>query len=488
MPARVRVLASIVIVVAACAPAQPGAAVDDAAASDAAPPGSDAAPGPCTTRITYGRAWIHGANHPADDDVADGDVDWDGTCIDDGASSYALLSNGWKPYFAGHAACELALDHAPACASRARCATRVSYGAAWLHPPQHAAQHDDVDGRVFWDGACNAAGADSVAQLSNGWAPHFAGAASCALSMRWTDCGGLYANPVMPRGCADPGVVRDGDRYVMSCTSGNAADAFPIYVSHDLASWTAHGHILPAAARPGWARGDFWAPEIHRVGAGWVAYWSARGADGKLAIGAATAADPLGPYTALAQPLVHDAGVGLIDASEYTAPDGTPYLLWKEDGNAQGQATPIHARALAADGLSLVGARATLVTNDQPWEGNLVEAPWMIAHAGSYYLFYSGNAYYDGRYAIGVARASSPLGPFTKLAQPIVTTGGDWVGPGHCSVVDGSADTYVVYHAWRAGHVNGPGDERLVLVDQVQWQGGWPVVAGAPSSRSRPRP
>ena len=456
-----------------------GQAGGDAAPGDAA---TGDAPAGCTTHITYGQAWIHGANHPAQDDVAHDDVTWDGTCTDDGANSYAVLSNGWKPYFSGHGACELALDHAASCANVGSCATRITYGSAWIHGTNHPNQYDDVAARVF--GECNG----SVGTLSNGWAPHFSGTNTCELSFRWTECGGLYTNPVMPTGCADPGVVWDGAHYLMTCTSGNAANAFPIYASTDLVSWTQQGFIFPQAKKPAWAVSDFWAPEIHRVGTHWVAYFSARGSDGVLAVGAASADDPLGPYTPLAQPLVHDPNMGLIDASEVKGSDGTVYLLWKEDGNAQGKPTPIHARALAADGLSLASSpTATLITNDQPWEGNVIEGPFMIEHAGMYYLFYSGNSYASTAYAIGVARASSPTGPFTKLANPIVTTGGAWAGPGHCSVVDGHADQYVVYHAWEAGHVNAaPG--RLPLVDQIVWVNGWPSVPLAPSNASRPLP
>ncbi|MEJ7601873.1 MAG: family 43 glycosylhydrolase [Kofleriaceae bacterium] len=131
----------------------------------------------------------------------------------------------------------------------------------------------------------------------------------------------------------------------------------------------------------------------------------------------------------------------------------------KEDGNATDAATPIRGRTLAADGRSLVGARATLITNDRTWEDNLVEAPFVVERAGMFHLFYSGNAYFDGRYAVGVARASSPLGPYTKTPDPIVTTRAPWVGPGHNSVVVGpGGDDYLVYHAWREGQVNGPGD------------------------------
>jgi arabinan endo-1,5-alpha-L-arabinosidase len=480
--------------------AEPG--LDSGAQPEAAPlqeGGRDAYPGPteaaspeaatpCSTRVSYGSAWIHSSNHPAMYDVAQVRVTWDGTCIDDGANSYALLSNGWKPYFTGNSACILALDYQGSCGTvPSACTTRVTYGPAWVPPANHPAHYDDVPGRVFGDGACHAAGGQTYADLSNGWQPHFNG--GCALSFEHTQCGGLYANPVIPHDCADPGVIRDGSQYVLACTSGNAANAYPIYTSPDLATWTAHGHIFPAGSWPSWARRDFWAPEIHRVGAGYVAYFSARGADGKLSIGAASAPAALGPFTDIGQPLVHDPAMGLIDASEITAPGGTPYALWKEDGNAVGRPTPIHAAQLAADGLSIAGSPATLITNDQPWEGAVTEAPFMVQNGGTFYLFYSGNSYANATYAVGVAKATSPLGPFTKAGGPIVATAGSWVGPGHCSVVDTpTGDTYMVYHAWPNGCVNGPGCGREPLTDAVFWQGGWPAVPLAPSMTSRPLP
>jgi len=449
----------------------------------------DAAPDadPCTTRVSYGSTWIHGSNHPDSFDVASGAVTWDGRCADDGANSYAVFSNGWKPYFQGHGACVVALDYAGSCASGKACSTRVSYGGAWLPPPNHPNAFDDLAGRVFSDGLCPDSGADSYADLSNGWQPHFTGHGTCETSFAYTQCGGLYENPVIPFDCPDPGVLADGGQYVLTCTSGNAQDAFPIFTSADLVHWTAKAHVFPSGKRPGWATSDFWAPEIHKVGSHYVAYFSARDQGGVLSVGAASASSPLGPFTDIGHPLIHDPNMGLIDASEIDA-NGTPYVLWKEDGNAVGKQTPIHAQKLAPDGLSLVGGASTLITNDQGWEGALVEGPFMIAHGGSYYLFYSGNAYAGASYAIGVARASSPLGPFTKAPGPILTTRGAWAGPGHCSVVDTPAgDTYMVFHAWESGSVGG-GPGRLVLTDAVSWSNGWPGVPLAPSRTTRPMP
>src|ERR1700738_1876104 len=112
---------------------------------------------------------------------------------------------------------------APAAAGAAAamaCATRIDYGTGWIHPAGHAASFDITDGVVTWDRICHDDGANSYALLSNGWKPYFSGNRACSLRLDYPGCG-VYANPVVPEGCADPGVVRDGNRWIVACTSGN---------------------------------------------------------------------------------------------------------------------------------------------------------------------------------------------------------------------------------------------------------------------------
>jgi arabinan endo-1,5-alpha-L-arabinosidase len=441
-----------------------------------APLATSAAPLACTTRITYGDKWIHSGTSMAD--VVSALVTWDGTCVNEGSNSYAVLSNGWKPYFTGNNACVMALD--TDCSGTQTCSTRVTYGDKWIHA--NPGTFDDAGGRVFWDRSCVNESPNSYALLSNSWKPYFNGSNACAMSFRYTGCGGLYQNPVVASDCPDPGVIFDGTQYVAACTGGG--DPFPLRTSKDLLTWTSAGSIFPSSRKPTWAKGDFWAPEIHRVGSRYIAYFTARHTDGVLSIGAATATSALGPFTDMGKPLVKDASMGMIDATFFTDTSGKPYLVWKADGNAVGQKTPIYAQPLSADGLSLTGTRTTLITNDRSWEGGVVEGPWVVQRDGYYYLFYSGNAYYDGRYAIGVARATSPLGPYTKASAPILKTVPGWEGPGHGSVVTTpSGGSAMVYHAWNSAHTG-----RVMLVDSIVWSNGWPSMPSAPSVGSRPLP
>src|ERR1700712_2888319 len=64
----------------------------------------------CSTRITYGSAWIRPPTHTDTWDDVSGVVTWDGSCeLDASGNSVAQLSNGWRPFFTGGKTCVIAI-------------------------------------------------------------------------------------------------------------------------------------------------------------------------------------------------------------------------------------------------------------------------------------------------------------------------------------------------------------------------------------------
>ena len=302
-----------------------------------------------------------------------------------------------------------------------------------------------------------------------------------------------YQNPVESFDCPDPGVLAvdapDGPNFYKVCTGG----PFPIRRSRDLVLWSDTGAVVLPNGKPAWAANGNrnWAPELHRVGAGFIVYFTTVNGANVLSIGAAHAADPLGPWSETGGPLVEHP-LGVIDAT-YLEVEGAPHLIYKIDGNSQGKPTPILIQALAPDGLALAdgSAGAQILVNDAgTWEGGVVEAPWIVQRDSFYYMFYSGNVY-DHRYRTGVARAASPLGPYEKFGAPILANNERWVGPGHGSLITVEGLDYFVYHAWpNAGDGTQDGAKgRHVLVDRVAWDDGWPRIHdGTPSRTQQPWP
>jgi beta-xylosidase len=299
-------------------------------------------------------------------------------------------------------------------------------------------------------------------------------------------CGGgskaTFTNPVYDRDFPDPFVLKVGTTYYAYGTNG-AGKQVQTLTSTDLVHWKPGPDALPRVA-PAWGyNGATWAPEVlARADGTYVLYYTS-----SQCIGRGVASKPLGPFVDdTKQPLVCQRTLGgSIDASPFRDDDGTLYLLWKNDGNSIGQETDIWSQRLSPDGLRLLGTARKLESNDVGWEASVVEGPVMRKHGGSYFLFYSGNAYDNDAYAVGYATCKSPVGPCTDAPEnPILSTSCGAHGPGHNALVDVDGQTWIVYHAWKPNHA---GNKRVLWIDKLDWRDGKPRVDG-PTCKPQPVP
>jgi len=274
--------------------------------------------------------------------------------------------------------------------------------------------------------------------------------------------------PVIDSNFAGPDILRVGGVYHAYATN-NDGQNIQHRTSTDLVHWTARPDAAPVLGdwvgacsfAPGGATDHcVWAPQVTAVAGGYNLYYTARD---KLAprqcVGVSFSTSPDGPFVPVgSDPLVCPDGTrgaanlgGAIDASTYRE-NGQLYLLWKADGNCCALPATIFIQPLASDGRTLTGPPTQLIYNDQPFEGKVVEAPTLIKHNGTYYLFYSSNDFGGGNYRTGYATAASVTGPYTKSKTELMTTDlfhGTVIGPGGQDVVtnaDGSLS--IVFHGW----------------------------------------
>jgi beta-xylosidase len=211
---------------------------------------------------------------------------------------------------------------------------------------------------------------------------------------------------------------------------------------------------LPAWVAPGFT----WAPDVRKIGARYVLWFTAGTRASRpdavrptQCIGVATSPSADGPFTA-----VGDAPVicqrerwGSIDARTFRDADGSLWLHWKSDDNAQTEGrshSSIYARRLAADGRTLVGSSVRILEADQRWEGRIVEAPQLVRAGGRYWLFYSGNWFNQPVYGIGVAECDGPGGPCRKpLDHPWLGSNRQGAGPGESSLFHDDGGWWIVY-------------------------------------------
>ncbi|WP_240686728.1 glycoside hydrolase family 43 protein [Amycolatopsis suaedae] len=270
---------------------------------------------------------------------------------------------------------------------------------------------------------------------------------------------------------ADPDVLRTGDGFTAFATGGQAGRIPVARAPSATGPWTVGGDAL--ADPPRWADGDgrFWAPDVSSRGGDFLMYFAAQpaGTD-RLCIGAALSAEAAGPYHPVGDaPLVCvPEDHGDIDPESFVDADGRRYLLYKSGTVPSG----IWLQEVTADGLGLAGQRRLILRADRPGENGVVEAPAMVRVPRGYVLLYSGDRFDSTGYHTGYATAPAPAGPFTKAAEPLLTTaevGGAVDGPGGADVVDGR----IYFHGW----LNGQRIARGVYSLPVRFEpGGRPVI------------
>ncbi|WP_089155333.1 glycoside hydrolase family 43 protein [Micromonospora sp. NBS 11-29] len=319
------------------------------------------------------------------------------------------------------------------------------------------------------------------------------GAAALTAALLAAGCGGgstpsstpedanVFTNPVVASDAPDPQAIRVGETWYLFHTNAGGRNV-PVLTSPDLVDWTPAGDALPEL--PDWAdAGKTWAPEAIQLAPDrFVLYYTvADRASGRQCLGRAVADTPLGPYRDDSdEPLVCQPELGgSIDASPFRDTDGSLWLLWKNDGNAIGVDTWLWSQRLTPDGLRLTGPATKLLRQTEPWEGSLIEGPFLHRHDGTLFLFFAANAYDKDTYAEGYAVCESPAGPCVKAPEnPILKSNDVATGPGHASIVERDGRTWLLYHAWPPGQEGTTDPGRQIWLNELLWTDGKPSVRG----------
>ncbi|PEN08726.1 glycoside hydrolase [Longimonas halophila] len=321
--------------------------------------------------------------------------------------------------------------------------------------------------------------------------------------------GPAYENPVLGRDFPDPAVLQgpDGTYYAYATETLIDGTFYNIQVatSETLVDWTWEGDAMPTGVdwaeegRSYWAPHVVYAPEQHR----YIMYFSAHHdqKDTKC-LATATSENPLGPFQHDGEPLRCGDGFKAIDPMALDDPEsGTSYLYWGSHGE------PIRAQPLSDSRTEFEDdTEPTAVVHpnpDAPY-GGLIEGAWTIYRDSTYYLFYSGDncCGENAHYAVMVARADNPTGPFITRGEAqgtarstILTANDTWKAPGHNSVIrDADGTDWMVYHAINRAQPTRPTgtgmrwDRRVMLMDRIVYEEGWPRIENASPSTASPIP
>jgi beta-xylosidase len=259
-------------------------------------------------------------------------------------------------------------------------------------------------------------------------------------------------NPVrlygVPMSCPDPDVFNYGDQYVAACTSdfgqdnpelgqarmGQVPAAFPMYVSTDLQHWRFVNYIFPpghsaagALAPAGnWPGGEYWAPEIHKIGSRWVAYFGAQIAGTNRQMGLFVAwTDHLFGGNWSSKLLYRNGGV--IDPS--VAWVGSKLMIVYCQ-----QPSQIWESQLTPDGLNMLPDEHQIAQASLSWEnGNngrgVEEGPVLLTHKGQTFVLYNAASTWDNTYKVGLL-AETASGSWWKDPHPVLQSGSTLVSVG----------------------------------------------------------
>ncbi len=324
--------------------------------------------------------------------------------------------------------------------------------------------------------------------------------------------------PIFNGDFADPFVLRTPDALFAYASDTTATQYAPAAHIPEIELGQAsdfQGHYLGDALPqlPKWTVSGFqWAPSVlARADGSYVMYYSTpatipliclakptspgcvhttNGSSSAMCISRATSTNPAGPFvddstSAFVCPVAQG---GAIDPSVFIAADGTPWLLWKSDGDCCGLPTTIYSQQLASDGISVVGPAHRLIGASQSWEGGLVEGPSMMESGSDVWLFYSANLWGTDDYGIGVAKCASVTGPCTKpldhawLSSARSGSQSD-PGPGGQEFFQVGGLVWMVHHGLAPGQTGNLAQRRL-YTDLLAFPSGQPprIALGDPAA------
>lgn len=306
------------------------------------------------------------------------------------------------------------------------------------------------------------------------------------------DAVATYMNPILDADFADPTPIKAADGYYYAYATNTEINSKTVNIqvakSDDLVNWIFVGDALPQ--KPSWADQDFWAPHVFYDAESKTYYLYYSGESnleeiGKC-LGVATSQSPEGPFMDKGEPMLCGEDFVNIDPMSFDDPvSGKKYLYWGSGFES------IKVQELADDRLSFKEeSKAIALVHPIPGKSpdnyqRLVEGAWVVYRHGYYYMFYSGdNCCGDqAHYAVMVARAEQPTGPFRTQAEVsgegnsvILERNARWNAPGHNAIVtDEAGQDWMIYHAIDTESDN---HGRVMLMDKVNYLNGWPVVEG----------
>lgn len=245
----------------------------------------------------------------------------------------------------------------------------------------------------------------------------------------------------------DPQILsHEGKYYCYATFNDGKSDGFYVWVSEDLEHWSIP--TMAFRALDGWGMVNFWAPEVVYHKGKFVMHFTAKSRElNSLRMGVAVADSPLGPFHDVHGKPMFDLGYATIDGSVLRCEEGN-FLYYSRDCSENPmdgmKVSQIYCVRLNDDLTEAVGEHMLMTTPSEDFERLSLsvtkfdvprmwnEGPCVLKRGDEYIMNYSANYYATNDYAICLATAKHPLGPWVKsVNNPVLSRRSDLFGAGH---------------------------------------------------------
>jgi len=275
---------------------------------------------------------------------------------------------------------------------------------------------------------------------------------------------GTYKNPVINADYSDPDVIRVGDDFYMTASSFDAVPGLPILHSKDLVNWNIIGHALhrqpPEAHFSQTQHGNgVWAPSIRYHQNEFYIYYP----DPDFGIYLVKAKNIYGPWS---QPVLVEAGKGLIDPCPLWDEDGKVYLVHAYAGSRATIKSIIVVKELSADGTKVMSD--PILVFDGHAHHPTIEGPKFYKRNGYYYIFAPAGGV-GGGYQL-ILRSKNVYGPYEE--KIVLDQGNTPVnGPHQGAWVNTQMGEDWFLHFQDKGAYG-----RVMHLQPMQWKNDWPII------------
>lgn len=275
---------------------------------------------------------------------------------------------------------------------------------------------------------------------------------------------GQYKNPVINADYSDPDAIRVGADFYMISSSFDAVPGLPILHSRDLVNWSLIGHALqrqiPIDHFSQTQHGNgVWAPSIRYHNNEFYIYYP----DPDFGIYLTKSKNIRGPWS---EPLLVEAGKGLIDPCPFWDDDGKAYLAHGWAGSRSGIKSVVSIKKMNASGTKVLDQG--VIVYDGHEKDPTIEGPKMYKRKGYYYIFAPAGGVSTGWQV--VLRSKNIYGPYER--RVVMQQGeSDINGPHQGAWIDTHKGEDWFLHFQDKG-VYG----RVVHLQPMKWINDWPVI------------